>query len=221
MKLTPELEKEIRDALEKSTKVVGWYPHSQFDGYHLGKASVRGPFGRWFLVEGGDNGMGDPVKHPTPVADLFDDAKYAAIAMNSVPVLLNEIDELREEFLAEHGENVRLFFENEELLELLKFRANENHELTAELALRKAFELDFDKLRGRLSLMEGERDGLHRLAKESCRYLDDLGIPLTTEALAAFRVTAFYANNKCGLCMPDKPCNFEACPNDDVTKGNE
>lgn len=95
MILTEKYEKEIKEALAKSTKVVGWYPYSQFDGYHLGKASVRGPFGRWLLVEGGDNGMGDPINHPTPVADLFDDAIYAAIAMNSVPILLNEIEKLR------------------------------------------------------------------------------------------------------------------------------
>lgn len=71
-----------------STRVVKWYPHSQSDGYHLGKASVRGPFGRWFLVEGGSNGMGDPIKSPTPVSDLFDDAKFAAAAMNALQKLL-------------------------------------------------------------------------------------------------------------------------------------
>lgn len=100
-----------RQALDKlrtiacaSTKAVAWYAHSQYDGSHPEQASVRGPFGRWFLVLGGDNGMGDPVKHPTPVAGLFDDAKFAAAAMNSLSSLLDHIDaqaaeiaELREE----------------------------------------------------------------------------------------------------------------------------
>jgi hypothetical protein len=104
MRLTPEREKEIREAEAKSTRVVAWYPHSQYEGDHIGKASVRGPFGRWFLVKGGDNGMGDPVNHPTPVADLFDDAKYAAIAMNSIPLLLSELDAVR----ADRDESIRI-----------------------------------------------------------------------------------------------------------------
>lgn len=77
---------ELERLLSNSTKVVSWYPHSQHDGYHPGSASVRGPFGRWFLVSGGDNGMnGNP---PTPVADLYDDAKFAAAAMNSLSELI-------------------------------------------------------------------------------------------------------------------------------------
>lgn len=89
--------KELRKLAEASTEVVSWYPHSQYDGYHVGKASVRGPFGRWFLVSGGDNGMGDTIKYPTPVADLFDDAKFAAAAMNNLIPLLNEIEQLEVE----------------------------------------------------------------------------------------------------------------------------
>lgn len=89
--------KALRALAEASTRVVGWYPHSQYDGYHPGKASVRGPFGRWLLVEGGDNGMRDPVKYPTPVADLYDDAKFAAAAMNNLVPLLDAIDEMEKE----------------------------------------------------------------------------------------------------------------------------
>lgn len=107
-RLTAELEKEIEEKLEKSTKVVAWYPHSQYDGYHLGEASVRGPFGRWFLVSGGHNGM-NQTEYPTPVADLCDDAKYCAIAMNSIPILLNEINALRERiFVLEYDMKYRM-----------------------------------------------------------------------------------------------------------------
>lgn len=88
---------ELRKLAEASTRVVGWYAHSQYDGYHPGSASVRGPFGRWLMVEGGDNGMGDPVKYPTPVADLYDDAKFAAAAMNSLVPLLDENEQLEKE----------------------------------------------------------------------------------------------------------------------------
>lgn len=83
--------KHARELEAKSTQVNAWYPHSQYDGYHHGKASVRGPFGRWLLVEGGDNGM-DQREYPTPVADLYDDAKYAAEAMNNYPRALNDLD---------------------------------------------------------------------------------------------------------------------------------
>ena len=86
--------KKLRELAKSSTKVAGWYAHSQYDGYHLGQASVRGPFGRWFLVSGGDNGMKDPVNHPVPVSDLFDDAKFAAAAMNNLVALLDEIEVL-------------------------------------------------------------------------------------------------------------------------------
>lgn len=90
--MTPASELERLETLKReSTQVVSWYAHSQGDGYHLGKASVRGPFGRWFLVQGGDNGMGDPVKYPVPVADLYADAKYAAAAMNALPGLIQDL----------------------------------------------------------------------------------------------------------------------------------
>ena len=41
--------------------------------------------------------MKDPINHPVPVADLYDDAKYCAAAMNAVPAMLEEIDRLRVE----------------------------------------------------------------------------------------------------------------------------
>lgn len=90
----------LKELYEKSTRVVSWYAHSQYDGYHPGKASVRGPYGRWMLIEGGSNGMGDEKKYPTPVADLYDDAQYTAAALNSVPHLINKITAL--EALAKH-----------------------------------------------------------------------------------------------------------------------
>lgn len=85
---------ELRELAAKSTRVVGWYPHSQYDGYHPGKASVRGPYGRWLLVEGGENKPGE-LGHG--VADLYDDAKFAAAAMNNLVHLLDEIDRLKKE----------------------------------------------------------------------------------------------------------------------------
>lgn len=98
IKRYPELSlKELRELAVKFTHVVGWYPHGPGDGYHPGQASVRGPFGRWFLLSGGDNGMGDSVKHPTPVADLIDDAKFASAAMNNLVPLLDEIERLENE----------------------------------------------------------------------------------------------------------------------------
>lgn len=84
--LTIEREKEIREALDRSTKVVAWYPHPR---------EVRGPFCRWFTCSEASNGMGDPINYPVPVAKIEDDVKYCAIAMNSVPELLAEIDRLR------------------------------------------------------------------------------------------------------------------------------
>lgn len=93
--MTDEEVQKIKEAKDKSTLVVSWYAHSQFDGYHPGQATVRGPFGRWFRVSGGDNGIGDPVNCPTPVADMFDDAKYAALALNSVPRFIQEREELK------------------------------------------------------------------------------------------------------------------------------
>lgn len=73
----------LKELKEKSTKVVAWYPHPR---------EVRGPFGRWFTCSGGDNGMGDPVKYPTPVAPIEDDCAYAAAAMNAVPNLIKQIE---------------------------------------------------------------------------------------------------------------------------------
>jgi len=46
--------------------------------------------------------MGDPAGYPTPVADLFDDAKFAAAAMNSLVELLDEIDRLESQLGVKH-----------------------------------------------------------------------------------------------------------------------
>lgn len=89
---TKECLEQLRDLCDKSTRVNAWYPHSQYDGYHSGKASIRGPFGRWLLVEGGESGA-PGGKLGSGVADLYDDAKFAAAAMNSMPALLDLIDE--------------------------------------------------------------------------------------------------------------------------------
>jgi hypothetical protein len=73
----------LKELKERSTNVVAWYAHPR---------EVRGPFGRWFTCDGGDNGMGDPVKYPTPVAPIEDDCAYAAAAMNAVPSLIKQIE---------------------------------------------------------------------------------------------------------------------------------
>lgn len=84
---------ELREIASKSTNVVAWYSRP-YEG------QVRGPFGRWFSLDGGDNGMGDPIKYPTPVAPIGDDCDFAAAAMNNLVPLLDELD-LAEKKIAE------------------------------------------------------------------------------------------------------------------------
>lgn len=89
--------KKLKEIADKSTKVVAWYPHEYGDDRAYGHATVRGPFGRWFACFGGDNGMNDPIKYPTPVAEIADDVKFAAAAMNNLVPLCDEVDKLREQ----------------------------------------------------------------------------------------------------------------------------
>lgn len=97
---TPELLARLREIASKSTRVVAWYPHGYHDGRMPGcDGTVRGPFGRWFGVCGGDNGMGDPIKYPTPVADSRDDVEFCAAAMNHFEGLLEEVVRLRQDVL--------------------------------------------------------------------------------------------------------------------------
>ena len=81
-----ELAEQSIELEKKSSQVVQWYPHSQYDGYHPGKASVRGPFGRWLLIEGGEN----DGKLGYGIADLYDDAKYCAHSMNYAALISKE-----------------------------------------------------------------------------------------------------------------------------------
>lgn len=79
--MTPELRKICEQVLElkkSATQVSGWYPHSQYENYRPGCATVRGPGFRWFVVE---RGTEDYQKH---LADQYDDAKFCAFAMNHV-----------------------------------------------------------------------------------------------------------------------------------------
>ncbi len=99
--ITKELKNELRKLAENSTKVVSWYPHSQYDRYHPGKASVRGPFGRWFLLDGGECKNGSP-ELGQGVADLYDDAKFAAAAMNNLVPLLDRVEELEKSLYFVH-----------------------------------------------------------------------------------------------------------------------
>lgn len=77
--------KKLKELCEKTTKVVGWYPHP-YDG----QGQVRGPFHRWFLLQPGDD---TPNKY---LADHEDDINYCAAAMNSLPHLLERIEQLEE-----------------------------------------------------------------------------------------------------------------------------
>lgn len=85
-----ELLEKAKGLKERSTRVVSWYAHSQHDGYRPGFATVRGPFFRWFLVEKGDD-QGNNC-----LADQEDDAKYAAFAMNALPLLVEICGRQRE-----------------------------------------------------------------------------------------------------------------------------
>lgn len=86
--MTNEQLKELRDLASKSTRVVAWYPHGRGNQCGLNEATVRGPCFRWFRVVGGED-------YATRVADVEDDAKFAAAAMNNLVPLLDEIDALR------------------------------------------------------------------------------------------------------------------------------
>ncbi len=106
--MNKERREELRKLANASTKVVAWYPHKYGGKGHFGgNATVRGPFGRWFECYGGDNGMGDPVKYPVPVADIGDDVEFAAAAMNSLVPLLDEIDRLETALADANGAIVR------------------------------------------------------------------------------------------------------------------
>lgn len=87
--MTKEERDELRKLINNSTKVNGWYPYRGGDNYGP-EATVRGPFFRWFRVVG-----------PTPssehfTADSYDDAKFAAAAMNNLVKLLDEVDRLED-----------------------------------------------------------------------------------------------------------------------------
>ena len=67
---------EIEELIElksKSTRVVAWYAHSE---------SVRGPWCRWFLIQNGDENH---------VAPKYDDARFAAMALNMAEPLAKEL----------------------------------------------------------------------------------------------------------------------------------
>lgn len=84
--MTNEQRLRLRELAKNSTEVVQWYPHGPGDGYHLGKGCVRGPFSRWFMVEE------VAPEYKQCVADVYDDAKFCAAAMNNLVPLLDELD---------------------------------------------------------------------------------------------------------------------------------
>lgn len=78
---------ELSETLKNSTRVVAWYAHGPGDQSPLDTATVRGPYGRWFYVNGG-------ADYPKNVAYVADDAKYAAASMNAIPKLIPLITHL-------------------------------------------------------------------------------------------------------------------------------
>jgi hypothetical protein len=81
-----KLIEELKELKSKSTVVNGWYPHGA-EGDENSEATVRGPFCRWLKVS---QVQPEYRKH---VADMADDAKYAAAAMNSAPKLVAALEE--------------------------------------------------------------------------------------------------------------------------------
>lgn len=88
-------ETEIRRLLANATPVNAWYAHPF-------EKQVRGPWCRWFQASGPFEKRMNPP-HPSRPGErvahaaIEDDVAYCAAAMNMVPVLLNEIDRLRED----------------------------------------------------------------------------------------------------------------------------
>lgn len=79
--------KQLREIAAKATQVVSWYPHHSGGDDH--GATVRGPFCRWFRVTAVDE------QYRKHVASDYDDAQFAAAAMNNLIPLLDLIEEMR------------------------------------------------------------------------------------------------------------------------------
>jgi hypothetical protein len=71
---------ELCELYAKSTKVVAWYSH--YPG------EVRGPFCRWLKVTEVDD------QYKKHVAEIGDESRYAAAAMNNLPRLIVNIKQL-------------------------------------------------------------------------------------------------------------------------------
>ena len=80
-----DLIKNLKEALAKSTNVVSWYAHSYTN-------EVRGPWNRWFTCSKNEQEVLDGH-----VADAGYDCEYAAAAMNGVPELIKEYEELKQQ----------------------------------------------------------------------------------------------------------------------------
>jgi hypothetical protein len=77
---------EIRETSQKTTDVVAWYAHS---------SEVRGPFCRWLEIT---DVLPEYQKH---VAFKHDEAKYIAACLNYAPMLIEEIERLRQALVDE------------------------------------------------------------------------------------------------------------------------
>lgn len=123
-RLHPEAYKKIKELLAASTQVVSWYSYPN-------EKQVRGPWGRWFQALGPEKRLTNSSSW-VQYADIEADVEYCAAAMNMVPVLLSEIDALRDE-------NQELFNSNGQLACDLKYASEERDSLLIELErLRKA-----------------------------------------------------------------------------------
>jgi len=74
--------KKLRELANKSTQVVAWHPHEE-DG------TIRGPFERWLTVKK------VLPRYEHEVANLSDEVKFVAAALNNFVPLLNEIERLQ------------------------------------------------------------------------------------------------------------------------------
>jgi hypothetical protein len=70
---------ELRELAGLSTRVTAWYPQG---------ATVRGPFCRWFTCADVED------QYKQHVANVSDDTRFAAAAMNNLLPLLDELEEM-------------------------------------------------------------------------------------------------------------------------------
>lgn len=92
--LTREEIKEYLEVCDASTEVVGWYAYPSYSQCGGHQATVRGPFNRWFYVQGGEEWIG---KSKQRVATLEEDAKFCSLAMTEFKTVLLNLERALDE----------------------------------------------------------------------------------------------------------------------------